>query len=327
MNEGGVDAGVPWHYGDPLREQRAMAQAAAVVDRTNRGVLTVPGADRLSWLHTISTQHLSKLGDGETTEALVLSPHGHVEQHWQLAELGGQVWLDVEPGASADVLAYLDKMRFFSRVEPADVSADFSVVSLVGPASAAVLAACDLPVPEPTHAIALAGAGLIRRAALAELDGFDLIVPRSGSREMFDRLVASGAAPAGTWAYDAIRVEQRRPRLGFETDHRTIPHEVGWIGSAVHLNKGCYRGQETVARVQNLGQPPRRLVLLHLGGEALPERGTPVESGGRAVGFIGTAVHHHELGPVALGVIKRTIRGEAELTVAGSPVALDPADR
>jgi folate-binding protein YgfZ len=120
-------------------------------------------------------------------------------------------------------------------------------------------------------------------------------------------------------------VEARRPRLGYETDHRTIPHEVGWIGSAVHLNKGCYRGQETVARVHNLGKPPRRLVLLHLSGdsEELPPAGTPVLLGERQVGFLGTALHHYELGPIALAVIKRSLPDDAALTVAGSAVAID----
>jgi hypothetical protein len=114
-------------------------------------------------------------------------------------------------------------------------------------------------------------------------------------------------------------VEGHRPRLGFETDHRTIPHELGWIGTAVHLDKGCYRGQETVARVHNLGRPPRRLVFGHLDGTAdvLPPPHTPVELDGRAIGFLGTAVHHAELGPIALAVIKRQTPDDAELTVAG----------
>ncbi|MDQ1741205.1 MAG: tRNA-modifying protein YgfZ, partial [Pseudonocardiales bacterium] len=120
----------------------------------------------------------------------------------------------------------------------------------------------------------------------------------------------------------------RRPRLGFETDHRTIPHEVGWIGEAVHLDKGCYRGQETVARVQNLGKPPRRLVLLHLSGdsEQLPEPGSPVERDGRTVGFVGTAVQHHELGPIALAIVKRGLTGQDVLSVPGHSAVLDPAD-
>ena len=143
-----------------------------------------------------------------------------------------------------------------------------------------------------------------------------------------DAADAAGAAPAGLWAFEALRVEARRPRLGLETDHRTIPHEVGWIGTAVHLDKGCYRGQETVARVHNLGRPPRRLVLLHLSGERdeLPPAGHPGRSSdGRAVGFLGTAVHHHELGPVALAVVKRTVPDGTSSTPSALPAAIDVA--
>lgn len=305
------------HYGDPLREQRVLESSAGVIDRSDRGVLIVPGEDRLSWLHTICSQHVADLADGESTEALVLSPHGHVEQHWQVTELSGTVWLDVEPGTAGDVLAYLDKMRFLKRVEPADVSADWAVLTVSGPATAEVLRAAALP-----DAGALPGGGFVRRTGW----GVDLIVARASLAAVLDALRSAGAAPVGMLAFEALRVAARRPRLGFETDHRTIPHEVGWIGGAVHLDKGCYRGQETVARVQNLGRPPRRLVLLHLSGESdvLPSPGTPVELDSRPVGFLGTAAHHYELGPIALAVIKRTVPDDAAVRVAGAPVAIDP---
>ena len=321
----GVDAPVAWHYGDPLREQRILATAAGLVDRSHRGVLTVAGPDRLPWLHSICSQHVEALADGEATESLVLSPHGHVEQHWQVAELDGTVWIDTEPGTAAEVLGYLEKMRFLKRVEISDVSTDWAVLSLVGPSTPAVLAAAGISVPEAGHALPLAGGGFVRAMAWPSTGSADLLVPRDSVREMSASLLAAGAAPVGIWAFEALRVEARRPRLGFETDHRTIPHEVGWIGSAVHLNKGCYRGQETVARVHNLGRPPRRLVLIYFGGESdvLPEAGTPVEMDGRAVGFLGTAVHHHELGPIALAVVKRSVGEEAKVTVAGAAVSIE----
>jgi folate-binding protein YgfZ len=320
----GTDAGIAWHFGDPLREQRTLSTGAGVVDRSNRAVLVVPGADRLSWLHSICSQHVANLADGDATEALVLSPHGHVEQHWQVTELDGQVWLDTEPGAGADALAYLEKMRFLKQVEPADVTEKWAVLSIVGPAAPTVLAVAGLPVPETRRAAPLDGGGFIRRMPSPGVDAADLIVPRGEVEAWRDRLVQAGAAVAGIWAYEALRVEGRHPRVGFETDHRTIPHEVGWIGVAVHLDKGCYRGQETVARVQNLGRPPRRLVLLHLSGEtdALPAAGTAVELDGRAVGFLGTAVQHHEYGPIALAVVKRSVPDDAALTVDGSPAAV-----
>ena len=317
----GIDSGIAWHYGDPMREQRILETAAGVIDRSNRPVLAISGPDRLPWLHSICSQHVSNLADGESTEALVLSPHGHVEQHWQLTERDGTVWLDVEPGMADDALGYLQKMRFLKRVEPSEVSDEWAVIGLVGPAADAVLVAAGHTPPTTRAIAALPAGGFARRTPWGDVD---LVVPRARLADGITGLVAAGAAPAGLWAYDAKRVEAHRPRLQFETDHRTIPHEVGWIDTAVHLDKGCYRGQETVARVQNLGRPPRRLVLVHLAGESdvLPDVGTSVELAGRSVGFLGTAVQHYELGPVALAVIKRSIPDDAELTVAGSSAAI-----
>lgn len=326
----GVDAGIVWHFGDPLAEQRALARAAGVIDRSNRGVITASGPDRLSWLHSIITQHVSDLADGESTEALVLSPHGHIEQHWQLTELGETVWLDVEPEMTADALKYLTTMRFMKQIELVDVSEQWAVLTIAGPFTKIVLRAAGLPIPEVGQAVPISSGGFARGMAASTDDttqAVDLIVARTAVEDVLTRLVDAGAHRVGTWAFDALRVQGRRPRLRFETDHRTIAHEVGWIGTAVHLNKGCYRGQETVARVQNLGQPPRRLVLIMLDGssDTLPEPGTPVEHLGRAVGFVGTAVHHYEQGPIALAVIKRTIADDADLRVADQQVRIDPA--
>jgi folate-binding protein YgfZ len=322
----GPDAALPLHYGDPIREQRALETGVGWVDRGNRGVVAVPGADRLSWLHSITAQHLSALPDGAGTEALVLSPHGHVEHHLLVAESAGTSWLDVEPGTVPELLGYLQSMRFMLRVEPRDASAELAVLSLVGPEVPAALAAAGLPVPAAPYAVEpVPAGGLVRRMPWPGADAADLLVPRAGLVAMTDRLTAAGATAAGSWAYEALRVAGRRPRLGLETDHRTIPHEVGWIGVAVHLDKGCYRGQETVARVQNLGRPPRRLVLLHLSGESerLPEPKAPVLLDGRAVGFVGTAVRHHELGTIALALVKRVIPDDAALLVGDQPAAID----
>jgi folate-binding protein YgfZ len=154
--------------------------------------------------------------------------------------------------------------------------------------------------------------------------GVDLIVPRGTVADIVERL---GVPLAGVWAFEASRVADRRPRLGRETDHRTLPAEVGWLADAVHLDKGCYRGQETVARVHNLGRPPRKLVLLHLDGIAtdeLPAVGTSVVTeDGRTVGFVGTAARHYELGPVALAVVKQNLPDDAALRVGPSAAAVD----
>ncbi len=340
LEPGSPDAAAVAHYGEPAREQRTLATAAGLVDRSHRGVVAVPGVDRLGWLHSLTTQYLTDLAEG--TGLLVLSPHGHVEQHALLADDGATSWLDTEPGAAAGLLEFLLKMRFLMRVEPAEVTADWALLSLVGPAaSVAALGVPELAGPrvDAVPPAKFSSAGVPRRAttryATAPLpaggwvrrvsDGYDLLVPRAG----VDRVAQALGVPwAGLWAYEALRVAARRPRLGFETDHRTLPAEVGWLAEAVHLDKGCYRGQETVARVHNLGRPPRRLVLLHLDGvssDALPPRGTPVSTvDGRTVGFVGTAVRHYELGQIALALVKRSVADDERLLVAGSAAAIDP---
>ena len=144
------------------------------------------------------------------------------------------------------------------------------------------------------------------------------LVPRASLADLPDPL-------AGVGAFEALRVAARVPRLGLDTDHRTIPHEVGWLSTAVHLDKGCYRGQETVARVHNLGRPPRRMVLLHLDGSdsELPETGSAVSLDGRDVGRVGTAVRHFELGPIALALVKRSVPDDADLVAGGVAARID----
>ena len=341
------DAAVPAHFGDPFAEQRAIARGAGVVDRSHRGVVVVPGADRLSWLHLLLSQQIADLDPDTGTEGLVLDASGRVQHHAVLSHTAGPdgpdapaVWLDVEPGTAGPLAAYLDSMRFWSDVAPRDATEEYAVLSVVGPATDEVLTTAGVPAPaagtaDRPGAAALPGGGVVRRAGLGPLDGVDLLVPRAGLRPMWDRLRAAGATAAGLDAYEAIRVAALRPRLGHDTDERTIPHEAGWIGAAVHLAKGCYRGQETVSRVANLGRPPRQLVLLHLaaGDDPLPPPGTAVlaAEGGRAVGRVGTAVRHHELGTVALALVKRSAVAGAEASPlwvaapeAPGPASVDP---
>jgi folate-binding protein YgfZ len=303
----GIDAGVPSHYGDPFAEQRALARAAGFVDRSNRGVVRITGPDRLSWLHSLTTQDVAGLAPGDTAQALVLSPQGHVEHHLTLTDDGEAVWAHVEPGTAAALVEFLTSMRFMLRVEPADVTGEAAVLTLMGPNRGAG------PPPGAT-------------ASTADAFGMDVIVAREALPDLTAELEAGGMVPAGIAAYEALRIAAHRPRLGADTDHRTIPHEVGWIGTAVHLSKGCYRGQETVARVHNLGHPPRRLVFLHLDGseDRLPGHGDPVTVEGAAgapAGFVGSAARHFELGPIALALIKRTVPVDARLRAGGLAAA------
>jgi hypothetical protein len=203
-------------------------------------------------------------------------------------------------------------MRFMLRVEVADVSRDYAVLTVLGPRAGELAAELE---------------GVRARVDPGPFGSIDLIVARDllpdAAAELVRRAGGQQGTLAGMWAYEALRIAARVPRFGLDTDHRTIPHEVGWIDTAVHLTKGCYRGQETVARVHNLGHPPRRLVFLNLDGsvDRLPAHGDPVDFDGTAVGFTGSAARHYELGPIGLALVKRTVPVEATLLAGGVAAA------
>jgi folate-binding protein YgfZ len=281
------DSGVAAHYGAWAHEQRRLEAGDGFVDLSNRDVLSITGPDRLTWLHALTSQDFESLEPGHLTEALLLSPQGHLEFAFTAIDDGETVLLHTEPHAGAGLLEFLERMRFMSRVEIAE-RPDLAVVGLPG-LSTAVVARSELSAPPPEW-----------------------------------------GEPSGLWAWEALRIAAGIPRIGRDTDHRTIPNEVGLLGRAVHLDKGCYRGQETVARVHTLGRPPRRLVLLHLDGSAdrLPAEGSPVSlvgaEDGTSIGFVGTSARHHELGPIALALVKRNADAAAPLVVEGIAAAQEP---
>jgi folate-binding protein YgfZ len=315
---GSVDEGVPWHYGDPHSEQRALADGRGAVDLGHREVLEVAGADRLTWLHSLTTAHLLDLAPGDSRLVLILSPHGHVEHELHLVETGQAVLISVEPGMGEALRAYLDSMRFMMRVQVRlrpDLAVIWEPIPAPDPALPTWVVPGDFRSGAPTPAGADRGGDASRYAPNrpADLSGREVFVVRDAVAE---RLAEAGPR-AGTWALEALRVAAAVPRIGLDTDHRTLPHEVGWIGAGVHLAKGCYRGQEAVARVHNLGRPPRRLALAHLDGSVgiLPEHGDEVRIGERVVGWVGTPARHHELGPIATVMLKRAADPAADLTI------------
>lgn len=284
----GADASVAAHYGSFNVEQRTLASGEGFVDLSHRDVVRIAGPDRLTWLHSLTSQAFEGLAPGVWTSALVLSPQGHVEHFFSGVDDGTSFLAWTEPGRGDALAAYLERMKFWS---------DVTVT------------------PEPSQAVVWRGGGYS-------------FVPR----ESLETYAAAAGPACGFWAFEALRIERGEPRFGVDTDTRTIPNEVGWVpgseeavGSeyAVHLDKGCYRGQETVARVHTLGRPPRRLVLLHLDGSEnrLPAAGSELVLGEKTVGFVGSSARHHELGPIALGLVKRNVAVDAQLVVDGMPVA------
>ena len=292
----GIDAPVAAHYGSFTGEQRTLEAGEGFVDLSHREVVRISGPDRLTWLHSLTTQFLEGLQPRLPTAALVLSPQGHVEHAMYGVDDGEAFTAHVEPGQATALVEWLDRMRFMMRVEVAIVTDELAVTW------------------RPSA-----------RVDGAPYSGYEFI-----PRAELETYAAAAAPASGMWAFEALRIARGEPRLGLDTDQRTIPNEAGWIGTAVHLDKGCYRGQETVARVHTLGRPPRRLTMLHLDGSdnRLPQRGSDLVLGERTVGFVGTSARHHELGPIALAMVKRNVPLDAELVTDGlaaaQEVVVDP---
>ena len=284
----GPDKGAIWHFGEPTKEQRALESGKAWADLSHKEIIAITGIDRLTWLHSLTTQHLEKLAPALWQEVLILDPQGHIEHQFLMVDDGETSWLVLDTGRAAPLLTHLQKMKFNLRVEIEDVSSEFAILRAPGLSD--------------------------------ELGGPYALVPRNELEQMKETFTST-ALQVGTWALDAERVAHRRARIGFETDNKSIPNELEMLNKSVHMDKGCYRGQETVAKVANLGKPPRRLVLLHLDGSVVtvPATGADVEKDGVKVGYVGTVARHYELGTIALAVVKRNVPLDSQLTVGGVP--------
>ena len=289
--ESGPDQGAIWHFGEPNNEQKALVKGEAFADLSHRGVVSIAGKDRLTWLHALTTQHIEQLPVATWVDALILDAQGHVIDQLFLVDDGEVTWMHLEKERVAPVIEYLEKMKFMLEVSVKDQSNDYAVLRAPGKADG--------------------------------IGGPYALVPRDELAQTIDAFSKSHMQ-VGIWALDAERVSQGRARLLFEVDHKSIPNELGFLNKAVHMNKGCYRGQETVAKVFNLGQPPRKLVLLHLDGSMieLPEHGTKITLDNKEIGYIGTVARHFELGPIALGVIKRNTSQQAQLLAGNVPASI-----
>lgn len=286
--DAGPDIGAVWHFGEPVKEQRALAEGKAFANLGHLPALAIEGADRLTWIHSLSTQDVENLQPGLWKSGYILDPQGHLEFPLLLVDDGATLFIFTEISTHQGILNFLGRMRFTLRVEVRDASTEVALFKAPGKTD--------------------------------EIGGPYALVPRNEIESMKKNFALS-AIEVGTWALDAHRVELGQPRFGFESDAKTIPNELGVLNIAVHMNKGCYRGQETVAKVFNLGKPPRRLTLLHLDGSGvdLPTSGAPVTLDGKSIGFVGTVARHHELGPIALALLKRSIPLDATVHVGNIP--------
>lgn len=286
--EAGPDIGAIWHFGEPVKEQRALDEGRGFANLAHLPALAITGSDRLSWIHSLSTQDVEHLTPGEWKSGFILDPQGHLEFPLLLVDDGETLFLFTEISTSKPLLDFLDSMRFTLRVEIRDASDEMALFKAPGKTN--------------------------------QIGGPYALVQRSEIENMKANFALT-STEIGTWALDAHRVALGQPRFGLESDPKTIPNEIGVLNIAVHMNKGCYRGQETVAKVFNLGKPPRRLTLLHLDGSGvdLPAPGAQITLDGKSIGFLGTVARHHELGPIALALIKRSVPIDATVYAGSVP--------
>ena len=305
------------HYGNPMIEQRSLTEGDSVCLMDPVGIICVSGEDRLNWLHSLLSQNLKSLNPGESAEALLLDPQGHIEQLIKIIDDGETSWLLVNQENTQALLDWLNKMVFRMKVKLTDRSAEFALVG-------ATKLKPELAYVSNSH-------------PLVWKDGWPGVTPggyRYSTREVnypwFEHLVEVSSVDnaldnlglAGTMAADALRVAAGRPLAASEIDEKSLPHELDLLSTAVHLSKGCYRGQESVAKVHNLGHPPRRLTFFHLDGSehSLPDVGDEVRVSGqdKVVGKITSAAQHFEMGPIALAIISRSVAEDAALEVSSS---------
>ncbi len=304
------------HYGDPMIEQRKLSEGQAFCLLDTQGVISVSGVDRLTWLHSLLSQNLKNLSPGDSAEALLLDPQGRIEQVIKIIDDGETTWLMVDQTHTESLLSWLQKMVFRMKVVVTDRSAEFATVGATNSDSEISFISNGHPLIWKDQWPGVVAGGFRYSTRAVDYSWFEHLVLVADLEK-----VLAGKSMAGTMAADGLRVAAGRPKAINEVDEKSLPHELDLLSTAVHLSKGCYRGQESVAKVHNLGHPPRRLTFLHLDGSehALPDVGDEVRVAGedKSRGKITSVAQHFDMGPIALAVISRSVPEDAALEVVG----------
>lgn len=333
LAEDGAHAGLPLHYGWLADEQEKFEEGRGFAYLGRIGVVEISGADRLTWLTSLFSQVLTDLGPDRSVEALLLDPQGRIEFQVAATDDGETTWLATALEAAGALAEFLQSMKFMMDVQITDVSANYRALATDSEDPNTFIALAQWsrehggrvwvdPWPGVTEGGAryFLGEGESERHPADEHRFRLYLLPKDEVGPFVKEATKEGMVPVGYLAAEAARVDAWRPLASAEVDDRTMPAELDLLRSAVHLEKGCYRGQESVARIVNLGRPPRRLVFLHLdgSGEALPEPGDPVMQGDRQVGHVTSVAEHWVSGPVALALVKRNLKEDAPLKAGGA---------
>ena len=311
------DRAAPDHFGDPLAEYEAARQTAAILDRSALSKIELRGRDRVKFLHNLCTNDIKGLAPGRGCEAFVTNVQGKIMAYIRVFAGAESIWIDTVPGASAPLLAHFDRYLIMEKVELADRTADFAQVLLVGPrvkeivSAAAESAVPDLrPLEHLDVSIAGAACRLICNGALG-VPAYELLVPAGHAPATWQRVWQTGQPiglrPMGEQAYHILRVEAGLPVFGADIDESNLPQEIGRDKLAISFTKGCYLGQETIARIDALGHVNRHLVGIALPDHHVPPApGVPISAGGKTVGTVTSTTQSPALNcAIALGYVRR----------------------
>jgi folate-binding protein YgfZ len=309
-------------------QYRQLREECGLLDRSARGKLLIGGPDAAEYLQGQLTNDVEALAPGGGCYAALLDRKGHIQADMRVLRLppapalrpgggdgsgggpaAGGYWLDTEPEALEAARRHLQTYKIGRQVEVSDLTAERAILSLIGPRSAEVAAAAALP----QHACRQASVHGVECLLAGTRNGLDLIVAAAGAGGLREALVAAGAAEVGPEAAEILRIEAGVPRFGAEMGPETMPAEAGIVERAVDFEKGCYIGQEPVARLHYRGKPNRRLRGLRLSAPA--PAGTSLRLGEKEVGRIGSACVSPARGPIALAVVRREAEPGDELAV------------
>lgn len=326
-----LDYGIPWHFGNPLKEQRQAIEQQVIVDRSNRKFIKISGPESLTWLNGLVTKDLTKLTSGDSLETLILDSKGHITQHFCLTvrETGEttEIWLDTESYLAKSLYNFLHSMLFWAQVKIDWV--DTSLLTILGKSTAISKIYEQILEADDKHNYGQATYFWWRKYLNSNRLQVDLIIPPMNFAKVWNELLSKDFLPIGSAAYEALRVKDLQPRLVLDTDLKTLPHELNWVNpsgriSLVDFNQGCYLGQETVARIENMGQPPRILCAFLIDNPALETivPGSKIYLADRMVGRMGSVVEHYEWGLIGLGLIKRSLDIKSNLQIANTQIGL-----
>ncbi len=324
----------PLHYGDPAGEHEAVRERAGVIDRSERGKIEVTGKDRATFLHGLISNDVKGLAPGQGNESTLLDVHGKVTALLTVHCLSDRLILETDSHLRESLLTTIDRYLFSERAELEDVTAASGILTVAGPsARKTVEQALGVAVPDlaPWHHVVATVEGTDVRVVRTEEtgeEGYDLWVGTAALGRLWERLREAGARPVGREAWNVLRVEAGVVRYGVDVDASTLLLEAS-LPQSYSMNKGCYMGQEVVARITYRGHVNRKIVGFRFADARVPALGAPVTVEGKEVGRITSAVLSPALGvALALGFLRREHHapGTRVDVGAGSADAVLPAE-